>query len=309
LRARGLPPVATQVNPNVRVNPNVQATAPNIQAGQTAAPAADANLDSGARARLATNPQLLRYATTASNVSLVERYRYWPRIWEILLRPTINVLVVYTSSAQTASGDIVGLSNQAITETNGSFTNSNVWARVNLVGTMSVSYNEAGRAYATMTSHLSGTADGQMDNVHAQRNALAADVVVLIVNAPAACGRADAIGANAAQAFVVVHWDCATGYYSFGHEIGHLAGARHDEPTDTTDSPYVWGHGFRHSLPAGAGWRTIMGYNCGDGSCPSRLQYWSSPLSTWSGVAMGNAANADNHRVWNDRAATLAGFR
>jgi hypothetical protein len=184
-----------------------------------------------------------------------------------------------------------------------------VWARVRLVGTMSVSYNESGRSYPTIVdSHLAPTSDGFMDNVHTQRNTVRADVVVLIVNQPQYCGMANSIGAVATSAFVAVHYDCATGYYSFAHEVGHLLGARHDPATDSTTTPFAYGHGFRHSASSG-GWRTIMGYACPGGTCAPRLQYWSSPLSTWSGLAMGTAATSDNRRVWNERAATVAAFR
>lgn len=307
--------------------PNLRATVPSapiapragqlqrgtLQGPQVAAPAQSADVrglsEADVSARLAGNASLLQLATRTSNVSLVERYRVRPDIWRLLLPPTIDILVAYTPSAQAAAGDINGLINLAIAETNGSFTNSNVWAQVRLVGTVPVSYNESGRTYDTILDHLAGNGDGFMDAVHTQRDALHADLVVLIVNQTDWCGMAREIGANAAQAFVAVHWDCATGYYSFGHEIAHLAGARHDEPTDTTDSPFAFGHGFRHQAAAPNGWRTIMGYKCSSHLCDPRLQYWSSPLSTWNGIPMGSSTDADNRRVWNERAATLAAFR
>ena len=265
--------------------------------------------DTNVARRLNANPQLLATATRATSISLTERYRVRPDLIRLLQPPTIDLLVAYTSSGQAASGDIAGLINLAVEETNGSFTNSNVWARVRLVGTMAVSYNETTRDYDTIISHFAGNGDGQMDNVHAQRDAVHADVAVLIINQDDWCGQAREIGANASQAFVIVHWSCATGYYSFAHEIAHLLGARHDEPTDTTDTPYVWGHGFRHQAAAPNGWRTIMGYKCGSNLCNPRLQYWSSPLNVWAGLPMGTAADADNRRVWNERAATVAAFR
>lgn len=317
LRTQVNPQITQPANPNIRVTPDLR-TNPNVtQSPNVIAPIdnravvapADNLSDTNVARRLDANADLLRFATIRSNISLVERWRLRREIWEILRPPTIDLLVVYTSAAQTNSGDINGLITQAVSETNGSFTNSNVWARVRLVGTMATSYNESGRSFPTMVSDLMGTSDGQIDNVHAQRDAVRADVVVLVMNQPSACGRAAEIGANASQAFVVVHWDCATGYYSFSHEIAHLLGARHDEPTDTTDTPYAWGHGFRHRAAAPNGWRTIMGYNCDDGTCAPRLQYWSTPLTTYNGIAMGTAADADNRRVWNERAATVAAFR
>jgi hypothetical protein len=268
-----------------------------------------AKLDtSTVQARLAKKPELLEAATKIRPVSIAERYRMRRDWWRYLDPPTIDVLVAYTSSAQTAAGDLASLATLAVTETNDSFTNSNVWARLRLAGTMAVTYGESGRTFAEMVNHLAGTSDGFMDGVHAQRDSLHADIVVLIVNNGAYCGRAYDIGVAAAGAFAVVYWDCATGYYSFGHEIAHLVGARHDRTNDSSTTPCAFGHGFRRSASPG-GWRTIMGYRCTDGTCEPRLQYWSSPLSTWGGVAMGTSEHEDNHRVWNERAATVAAFR
>ena len=294
----GAAPAQGQAQPRAAVKPGA------MRGGQQGV-ALDA---STVAARLKGNQQLLQAATDVRPVSLAERYRLRGDWWRYLVPPTIDVLVAYTPSAQAAAGDIGSLISLAVTETNDSFTNSNVWAQLRLVGTMPVTYNESGRTFEQMTAQLAGTSDGFMDNVHAQRDALHADIVVLIVNNGAYCGCADAIGATPETAFVVVHWGCATGYYSFGHEIGHLLGARHDRDDDATATPFGWGHGYRH-LAAGAGWRTIMSYNCPANQCAPRLQYWSSPLTTWGGFAMGTATLEDNHRVWNERAATVAAFR
>lgn len=304
-------PSATQRAGQAQLRQGAPVQSPQIMMppGNQQAPQVRSLNEADVSARLTGNAALLQLATRPSNISLVERYRLRPELWRLLAPPTIDVLVAYTPGAQTASGDIAGLVNLAIEETNGSFTNSNVWARVRLVGTMAVSYSETGRSYDTILEQFANPGDGQIDNIHTQRDTLRADVAVLIINQTDWCGQAREIGANAAQAFVIVHWDCATGYYSFAHEIAHLTGARHDEPTDTTDTPYVWGHGFRHQAAAPNGWRTIMGYNCASSLCRPRLQYWSTPLSTWNGLAMGSATDADNRRVWNDRAATLAAFR
>jgi hypothetical protein len=258
--------------------------------------------------RLRANPRLLQAATKVQPLSIAERFHLRPDLWRLLQPPTIDVLVAYTPAAQTAAGDIVSLIDLALTETNDSFTNSNVWAKLRLVGTTPVTYNESGLSFLEMVTHLKGTSDGFMDDVHAQRDALHADVVVLLINADAYCGRAYDIAVSADGAFAVVYWGCATGYYSFGHEIAHLVGARHDRDDDPTAMPFAYGHGFRHPLTSG-GWRTIMSYACNSGTCDPRLLYWSSPLTTWGGIPMGTATQEDNHRVWNERAAEVAAFR
>ncbi|HKZ96666.1 MAG TPA: M12 family metallo-peptidase [Hyphomicrobiaceae bacterium] len=147
--------------------------------------------------------------------------------------PVIDLVVAYTTNAMNAHGDILSLIDLAIAETNESFANSGISASVRLVHTAEYSYSEAGKSFATMVGDFGGRDDGQMDSIHALRDQHGGDVAVLLIDNNAACGRAYDIGADAETAFVVVHWEnCATGYYSFGHEIGHLAGARHDVARD-----------------------------------------------------------------------------
>ena len=217
---------------------------------------------------------------------------------------TINVMVVYTASAAAATSNIGNLIQLAVDETNQSYVNSGINISLNKVHTAQVSYNETG-TFSTHVSRLQGTSDGYMDNVHTLRNTYAADVVVLVVNDSEACGIAAAIKASATSAFAVAHYSCITGYYSFGHEIGHLQGARHDRYVDSSTSPYAYGHGF---IPASKSWRTVMAYGNNCNNC-TRIQYWSNPLKTYGGVAMGTATYEDNARVLNLTAPTVAGFR
>ncbi|UXI69283.1 zinc-dependent metalloprotease [Tahibacter amnicola] len=216
----------------------------------------------------------------------------------------IRVLVNYTARAASASGDINSLINLAITESNRGYTNSDVFITLQLAGKAQVSYTESGN-WSTDLSRYRGTSDGYMDSIHSTRNSTAADVGVLIIDNDSACGLASAIGASASTAFAAVHWDCATGYYSFAHEIGHLQSARHDPANDPTNTPYAYGHGYQY--PTGR-WRTIMAYNCSSVNC-TRLNFWSNPNKTYGGVPMGTANRHDNHRVLNNTRATVSGFR
>lgn len=259
----------------------------------------------------ALNPAFLAQAKIVApvrpvyNVNLGAIYRCIPCILQPS-DPVIDVLVAYTGSAQAAAGDINSLINLAVTETNDSFANSGVHARLRLVGTMPVNYNDSNKSFDQMVSDLATSP--MLGAVRSQRDAVRADIAVMIINNTAYCGMADAISATPDTAFAVVHYGCATGYYSFGHEIGHLLGARHDRVDDGTSTPFAFGHGFQHRAPTG-GWRTIMSYRCGDGSCDPRLQYWSSPYVTHNGLPMGTVGFEDNVAVWNARAAIVAGFR
>jgi peptidyl-Asp metalloendopeptidase len=218
-------------------------------------------------------------------------------------KTTIRVMVVATQSAANASGDIAGLVNLAIAESNTGYTNSGVDITLQLAGRYTTTYVESG-SFSTDLSRFRGTADGYMDSYHATRNTVTADVMMLLINNSSSCGLASSIGSTAATAFAVAHYSCATGYYSFAHEIGHLQSARHDPANDPTTTPYAYGHGFQKTA---SGWRTIMAYNCSP-SC-TRLNYWSNPGITYGGAAMGTTATNDNHRVLNNTKATIAAFR
>jgi len=102
----------------------------------------------------------------------------------------------------------------------------------------------------------------------------------------------------------VVYHDCATGYYSFAHEIGHLQGARHNPEHDSTDKPFAYGHGYFNKAKK---WRTIMSYNC-PGGCVRR-PFFSNPDIEFGGDPTGTAATHDNARVINQTAARVAGFK
>ena len=222
----------------------------------------------------------------------------------IAANTVIRVLVNYTPAAASASGDINGLINLAVAESNQGYTNSAVQITLQLAAKSQVSYTESGNFNTDLTRYR-GTSDGYMDTIHSQRNTNTADVGVLLINNASSCGLASAIGATAATAFAAAHWDCATGYYSFAHEIGHLQSARHDPTNDPTNTPYAYGHGFQSTA---GGWRTIMAYACASVTC-TRINYWSNPSKTYGGRAMGTTTRNDNARVLNNTRATVAGFR
>ena len=212
-----------------------------------------------------------------------------------------NVIVAYTSGAKSQAGNIDGLIQLAIDETNQSYINSEINTRIKLAHKYQTSYTESGNM-AQDRDRFRIKNDSFMDEVHNLRNEKAADVAILITQSGGYCGIASAIMADADTAFAVVGQNCATGYYSFAHEIGHLQGARHNPEADPTNTPFPYGHGYFHQPGQ---WRTIMSYNC-PGGC-TRLKYWSNPNVQYNGVAMGTA-NHNNARVLNETACTIANF-
>ncbi len=217
---------------------------------------------------------------------------------------SINVLVAYTPSAEASVSDIKATIELAVAEANQSYINSGIRIRLNLVDTVRLDYTE-GDTFPAIVADFKDNPE-----IYQRRRAAHADLAALIVNRPEACGQAAGIMANPATAFAAVHYGCATGYYSFAHELGHLMGARHDEGHDSTQTPFPYGHAFQRPSPtATEAFRTVMAYQCNaPDKCDPRVPYWSNPGIRFKGVATG--ATADNNaRVLNETAATVADFR
>jgi len=229
----------------------------------------------------------------------------------------IDVMVVYSPAARAAAGGtsaMLSLIDLAITETNMGYSNSGVLQRVRLVYSTEVAYTEAAHAtpdaFAGALDCITNTGDGCLDQVHNLRDTYRADIVSFWIEDNAYCGMGW-LFSNASTAFNVTARSCATGYYSFGHEMGHNMGARHDIYVDPSTSPYPHGHGFTNASAA-TPWRTIMAYNnacTAVGKNCTRQPYWSNPNVSFGGVPTGDASTANNRLVLNTTAYTVANFR
>ncbi len=204
---------------------------------------------------------------------------------------TIDVLVAYTRKAaqhyREIKREVVEL---AIEEANQSFRLSGIGhIRLRLVHGFETGYVEHGGHFDHVWRMVDKD-DAHMERIHALRETYRADVVVLIVDDPKGCGLATRIGADAEEAFAVVHHACAAADYTLAHEIGHLIGARHE-------LGYV----------NGTSWRDIMSYKNTCGGCP-RLPVWSNPLVMIGGEPAGTA-DLNNARIIAENASRVASFR
>jgi hypothetical protein len=227
----------------------------------------------------------------------------------------IDVMVVYTAAARSGAGGTTAMENLidlAVSETNTGYNNSGVTQRLRLVHTAEVDYSESGFSWSTTLSRLQKPSDGYMDDVHTWRDTYGADEVALIVNNTSSCGigymMQFATTAFAPYAFVVVSRVCATGYYSFAHELGHNMGSAHDRDNASVVGTYDYSYGYQAPDEA---FRTIMAYNC-PGGC-TRLNYWSNPDKQYGGQDMGvvytDPLAADNRRSLNNTLSTVRNFR
>jgi hypothetical protein len=260
-------------------------------------------------------------------------------------------MVVYTEAA-CAAAPIVNLSactafgknvteakiNQAVAETNTIYMNSGVNHRIWLVHIGSVGPYTEGQTLDLDLTRLklseqqgekgkTGDPVAYLEGVLNLRDQHHADAVVLIVQPMnrypknAACGLSTQMSVNKKwvekDAFSVVPVDCATGNFSFGHELGHIMGAGHDADTATQVSLIGPNRGFIKAQPSQAGvapWRTVMAQNSGECFAANsaigcaRLPNWSNPDQLHHGDPMGST-EANNRQVLNETAGTVANFR
>jgi hypothetical protein len=228
----------------------------------------------------------------------------------------IDVLVVYTPAARNAVGgdsQMFTLIDLAVAETNQAYINSQVRTQLHLVHAAEVNYAESGD-FTTDLTRLTSKTDGFMDQVHTLRDNYGADVVSLLINDNQYCGIAWLMRSLSsgfeAYAFSVVYRKCATGYYSFGHEIGHNQGSHHDRKN--ANSPGLFEFSYGYQAPDKA-FRTIMAYNCSS-DC-TRVPYFSNPSVSYGGQPTGigfdidPSNSADNARSINDSRFVVANWR
>ena len=224
----------------------------------------------------------------------------------------IDVMVLWTPAARNKVGGTVSsiesLVLASVANTNLSYESSGVNARLRLVHAAEVAFTEAPTNIHGDLGALSGTSDGRLDQIHALRNEHAADIVTLIGSgyvSGGTCGvgylMQSASVSFASKAFNVIDQQCAAGYLSYAHEVGHNQGLHHD-PANTGGSTAVYPYAYGYQDPGGS-FRTVLSY----GSA-TRVPILSAPGLVYNGRATGTSSQ-DNARALNTTAATVSAFR
>lgn len=123
-----------------------------------------------------------------------------------------------TLTSQTES-NMLSLVNLAITETNSAYTASGVDSQLLLVH----AYRHPDYVETSFNTALSELRSGGVSDVNTNRATYGADIVALLIDDSQYCGLGY-VGPRIDLMYSVTGWNCATGYYSFGHEIGHNLG-------------------------------------------------------------------------------------
>merc|ERR1711915_636504 len=126
---------------------------------------------------------------------------------------------------------------------------------------------------------------------------MGADAATLLVKNMGSCGVAYMNQINSGYTFSVCRKNCAIGYYSFGHEVGHNMGLAHN-PEDSDNKVYPYGHG--HLIEKGSsseGFRTIMAYTAINHE--TRVNFYSNPDVIYSktGTLSGKEGISNNAAV------------
>jgi len=148
----------------------------------------------------------------------------------------MDILVLWTKAAECKNSDLevgctvdgateanmLGLVDAAIEETNVAYLMSGIQTSLRLVHAYrEPSYVESSSsAFNNALNAITSTSDGVMDDVHQKRTEYGADIVAMLIDDGQYCG-IGWIGPRIDLMFSVTAWNCATGGYTFAHEVGH----------------------------------------------------------------------------------------
>lgn len=263
----------------------------------------------------------------------------------------VDVLFAYSSSVAntftgTSAQKLAALQSHVdsiVASVNSDCARSLVNMKIRSVGLVPVTYDEwSGAASGTNSRALTALADiddGQMDELHAQRDSLGADLVCLMLNRNDSSGTGLTIGIaykpttpslkdpspglyNDMTGFSVVTFAYTLGYNLVSHELGHNFGAAHDrehaygydEDGNQIVSEGAWpfSFGYRFTGIFGSLHHTIMSYEPGEG-----VSYFSNPYITAPelylrvkvGVEEGKDGQAYNAKTLNETSFEISQYR
>ena len=212
-----------------------------------------------------------------------------------------DVLMAYTTLARQAMGGTnaaIAQCQLAIDVSNDAYDNSEVPARMRLVHTMEIAFNESGDQCDWLDWLKSQSA------VTTARDTYRADFVNMLTSTGTGCGFCNA---NAGSAFTVAKWDRAVNTWTLAHEIGHNQGCQHNRADAGCTGIYSYSYGWHFFGDSSSHWGTVMSYQ------GTRVAHFSDPDISFdgqpTGVPIGDPNEAHNAQTIINRTSTCEGFR
>ncbi|NNC37925.1 MAG: hypothetical protein HKO02_10745 [Hyphomonadaceae bacterium] len=237
-----------------------------------------------------------------------------------------DLLVAYTDDACVAAGGTSGSDcsqvesqiQAAVVEGNQVYLDSQVNIVMNVVGMNEYVYDESGKTANQMLDDVTFQNDGQLEQVHVDRDALGADLVALITQSGGGyCGIAW-VGSSQSYAFSQTARGCLSNR-TLTHELGHNQGSLHARSQYSNPPSGNYNYGFRRCNNGGVDdpgsapyFSTVMAYSC---SGAARIGLMANPNVLYSGIPSGvdpdvDPANAAySARTLNESAANISSFR
>ena len=225
----------------------------------------------------------------------------------------IDVMIVYTPAMLAKAGSVRAMEamcQAAVGATDQAFHDSGVNARVRLVHTDLIAYQESG-GLNTDLARARITGDGHMDEIAELRNRYAADVVSVFVSS--------STDGYAGMAYISVDknrvapemaYNVCVGIYGAGvfrHEFGHNLGCGHARSGSGADPAQAFSYSYGYSFTGNDG------VTYGDIMASGTSNRFSNPKILFQGVPTGvskSAANsADNAATINATAPIVANYR
>lgn len=201
----------------------------------------------------------------------------------------VRVLIGFTNAARLQFTSILAELNNQINLANTAYNTANVGFNIELAMAYQVNYTESGELGDDLAAWR-GTSDGDMDEVHTNRNLWKADQCALIVTGGGGLAN---LNTDFDKQFSVTGTS-NFGVFTFHHELGHNMLCTHDliNTDEPGTAPYAgWGN------PNGC-FRTILAYPAacgGTGGCP-RVNIFSRSVTTYSCGGTNYVIGGSNNR-------------